>query len=328
MSYKKGEDRRQYTMVPDCIDDYVGADSPCRVFDVFINMLDMKKPGFDRSTPAVEGRPGYDPRDLLKLYVYGYYYGMRSSRKLERECKCNIEVMWLLNRLTPNFRTISDFRKDNKSALKSTFKAFNRKCLDLSLFSRSFISIDGSKFKACNSKDRNFTLSKLDDRISRLDIHMEEYLKEPDDCDAAETDGLCLSREELERRIAICRERREQYERYRTCMEENGLSQLSLTDPEAKLMKTGEGFGVCYNIQTGVDAGSHLISGFEVTDHPTDHGLVTPVHLPLKKITVRISRSRYPTRDTMTGMTCVKRCAAGLSPTYFHQGETGRWWWN
>lgn len=242
----------------------------------------MVKLGFGRSIPASEGRPGYDPRDLLKLYVYGYYYGIRSSRKLERECKCNIEVMWLLNRLTPDFRTISDFRKDNKTAMKGMFRAFNRKCIDLSLFSKSFISIDGSKFKACNSKDRNFTLNKLDDRISRLEAHMEEYLKDLEETDASEDGNMLLDREELERKIALCQERKEQYERYRSYMEENGLSQMSLTDPDAKLMKMNDGFGVCYNVQTGVDAGSHLIGGFEVTGHPTDHGLITSVASEIK----------------------------------------------
>ena len=135
-------------MFPSCIEDYVEADSPVRLFDAFVESLDMDALGFGRSKPNFEGRPSYDPRDLLRVYIYGYFYAVRSSRRLERECKCNIEVMWLINRLTPDFRTISDFRKDNKEAISKTFREFNHYCYKLHLFSKSFISIDGSKFKA------------------------------------------------------------------------------------------------------------------------------------------------------------------------------------
>ena len=165
MAYKKGEDRRQRTLFPDCIDDYVGEDSPVRLMDAFVDHLDMEKLGFQRFVPADTGAPGYNPRDLLKLYTYGYYYEVRSSRKLARQCLINIEVMWLLSKLAPDFRTISDFRKDNKEAIEKTFREFNRFCYSQDLFSKSFVSIDGSKFKAVNAKDRNFTLNKLDDRI-------------------------------------------------------------------------------------------------------------------------------------------------------------------
>ena len=159
MAYKKGQDRRQRVLFPDCIDEYVEADAPVRLFDAFVDNLKMDELGFVRSTPAETGTPGYDPRDLLKLYIYGYFYQVRSSRKLARECKCNVEVMWLLNKLTPDFRTISDFRKDNKKAITKVFKEFNKFCMGLKLFSKSYISIDGSKFKAVNAKDNNLTLS-------------------------------------------------------------------------------------------------------------------------------------------------------------------------
>ena len=140
MAYKKGEDRRQRTLFPDCIDDYVEQDSPTRLMDAFVDRLDMEELGFQRFVPADTGAPGYDPRDLLKLYTYGYYYEVRSSRKLARQCLINIEVMWLLCKLTPDFRTISDFRKDNKEAIEKTFREFNRFCLGEKLFSKSFVS--------------------------------------------------------------------------------------------------------------------------------------------------------------------------------------------
>ena len=281
MAYKKGEDRRQRTLFPDCIDDYVGEDAPVRLMDAFVDRLDMEKLGFQRFVPADTGAPGYNPRDLLKLYTYGYYYEVRSSRKLARQCLINIEVMWLLSKLTPDFRTISDFRKDNKEAIEKTFKEFNRFCLGENLFSKNFVSIDGSKFKAVNAKDRNFTLNKLDDRIARLDQHITHYMEELDAYD--EEEGRKLSREELEHKLEVCKERKELYEGYREHLEQTGEKQISLTDKDARLMKANEGFCVGYNTQVAVDAESHLIAGFSVTNNPTDHGQITSVAEDVKK---------------------------------------------
>ena len=280
MAYKKGQDRRQKVLFPDCIDEYVGSDAPVRLFDAFVDSLKMDELEFVRSTPAETGTPGYDPRDLLKLYIYGYFYQVRSSRKLARECKCNVEVMWLLSKLTPDFRTISDFRKDNKKAITKVYKEFNKFCMGLKLFSKSYISIDGSKFKAVNAKDRNLTLNKLDDRIRRLDEHISIYMEELDAYDQEE--GRKLSKEELQRKLDVCKERKGRYEGYRATLEKSGESQISLTDPDSRLMKGSEGFCVGYNVQTSVDAGSHMISGFQVTNCPTDHGQLTSVASEVK----------------------------------------------
>lgn len=275
MAYKKGEDRRQKVFFPDCIEEYVESDAPVRLFDAFVDSLKMDGLGFIRSIPAETGTPGYDPRDLLKLYIYGYFYQVRSSRKLARECKCNIEVMWLLGKLTPDFRTISDFRKDNKGAVAKVFKEFNKFCMGMKLFSKSYISIDGSKFKAVNAKDNNFTLNKLDDRIRRLDEHIAIYMEELDAYDHEEERKL--SKEELRRKLDVCKERKNLYEDYRNRLEESGESQISTTDHDSRLMKTNEGFCVGYNVQTAVDAESHLIAGYQVTNKPTDHGQITSV---------------------------------------------------
>lgn len=275
MAYKKGEDRRQKVLFPDCIDDYVGQDAPVRLMDAFIDRLDMEKLGFQRFVPADTGAPGYDPRDLMKLYVYGYYYEVRSSRKLARQCSVNIEVMWLLSKLTPDFRTIADFRKDNKEAIEKTFREFNRFCYGESLFSKNFVSIDGSKFKAVNAKDRSFTLNKLDDRIARLDQHITRYMEELDEYDAEEERKQ--SRGELEYKLEVCRNRKERYEGYREQLERNGEKQISLTDPDARLLKANEGFCVGYNTQVAIDAGSHMIAGFQMTNSSTDHGQITSV---------------------------------------------------
>ena len=280
MAYIKGSDRRQRVLFPDCIDEYVEADAPVRLFDAFVDRLKMDELGFIRSTPAETGTPGYDPRGLLKLYIYGYFYQVRSSRKLARECKCNVEVMWLLSKLTPDFRTISDFRKDNKEAITKVYKEFNKFCMRLKLFSKSYISIDGSKFKAVNAKDNNFTLSKLDDRIKRLDEHISIYMEELDVYDQEE--GRKLSKDEIQRKLDVCKERKERYEGYRNQLEESGDSQISLTDTDSRLMKTNEGFCVGYNVQTAVDAESHMIAGFQVTNNPTDHGQITSVASEVK----------------------------------------------
>lgn len=275
MAYKQGQNRYERTLFPDCIDDYVEADAPVRLFDAFVDNLDMVKLEFKHTAPNERGNRCYAPGDLLKLYIYGYFYEIRSSRKLARACKCNIELMWMLRKLTPDFRTISDFRKDNKEALFGVFKEFNKFCLGMKLFSKSYISIDGSKFKACNAKDKNFTMSKLDDRIKRLDEHIAMYLEELEAYDTDETRKL--TKEELLHKIEVCKDRKDKYEGLRHHMEETGASQVSLTDPDARLMKQNEGFGVCYNVQTAVDAESHLIAGVVVTNAQTDHGLLTKV---------------------------------------------------
>ncbi len=280
MAYKKGEDRRQKVFFPDCIDEYVEGDAPVRLFDAFVDSLDMADLGFVRSVPKDTGTPGYDPRDLLKLYIYGYFYQIRSSRKLARECRCNVEVMWLLGKLYPDFRTISDYRKDNKDGITKVFKEFNKFCMGLRLFSKSYISIDGSKFKAVNAKDNNFTLNKLDDRIKRLDEHISLYMEELDAFDREEERKL--SKDELQHKLEACRERKERYEGYRNTLEESGEKQISLTDPDARLMKSNEGFCVGYNVQTAVDADSHMIAGFQVTNNPTDHGQLASVATEVK----------------------------------------------
>lgn len=273
---KTGEDRRQYVLFPPCLDEYIEQDSPVRYIDAFVDSQDLDELGFNhisQEAPEKGGRPPYDPRDMVKLYVYGYFNSVRSSRKLERECKVNIEVMWLINKLTPDYHTIADFRKDNKKALKQLFKSLNKQLDSFGLFTHSYLSIDGSKFKAVNSKDRNFTLNKLDDRIKRLEEHEKQYMEDLDQNDF--NDDRKLSKEETERKLSEVQERKKRYEGYRKELEESGEKQLSLTDPDAKLMKFNEGFNVGYNIQAAVEAGSHLVATFNVTTNPTDHGEIT-----------------------------------------------------
>lgn len=282
MAFKKGIDRDQVLLFPESLDEYVSEDSPARLIDAFVERLDLAAMNFHGVESREMGRPSYNPQDLLKVLIYGYFYGARSSRRMERECKVNVEVMWLTGKLTPDHNTLSEFRKKNIKCMKPMFREFNKFCMDLNMFSLDYVSIDGSKFRAVNSKDRNFTLSKLDDRLKRLDSHIDEYLAALEESDGEE-DGRKLSREELEEKLAKLQERKARYESYLKELEETGAGQMSLTDPDAKLMKENNGFGVGYNAQTAVDAKSHLIAGFEMTNHPTDHGLLTEVAREVKE---------------------------------------------
>jgi transposase len=186
MEFIQGEDREQSILFPESIDEYVEENSTVRVIEAFVNTLDLSELEFIRHEPNATGRPPYDPKDILKLYIYGYMNRIRSSRRLETESKRNLEVIWLLKKLSPDHKTIANFRKDNKKALKSVFKSFVKLCIKLDLYGKELAAIDGSKFKAVNSKDRNFTKGKLKDRLERIDKKIEEYLTELENTDSQE----------------------------------------------------------------------------------------------------------------------------------------------
>jgi len=272
MPYVRTFDRNQ--MMVTSWDGLVEKESIARIIDAFINSLDLQK--FGVKEEAREGRPAYEPGGLFKLYIYGNRKGIRSSRKLADSCKTNIEVKWLMGGVGPDFRTISDFRKDNIACLKKIFKEFNKKIA--SALSFGYMSVDGSKFQANNAKDNNFTQSKLDDRIKWLNAHTEEYLRILDEMDQEEDleDDALLTKEKIEERLKEAKQRLARYESYRKIMEESGASQMSLTDADAKLMKSKNGFMVSYNPQTAVDSETHLIRDFNMTNQATDHGLLYP----------------------------------------------------
>ncbi|MBQ3905512.1 MAG: transposase [Lachnospiraceae bacterium] len=269
---QKPIDRYQVSM--DTLDGMVACDSMARVIDAFVDRLDLVSMGFAKSKAKNEGRPCYDPHSLLKLYFYGYRNGIFSSRKLARACETNIEVMWMLGGLRPDFRTISDFRKDNASNLKSVFREFVRRVtVDVDT---GFVSVDGSKFRAVNAKDKNFTITKIDDRIKWLDDHAQEYLRLMDEADREENAEGTLTREMLEAKLKETRERLERYRGYRDIMESENLTQLSLTDADARLMKNRNGMDVSYNVQTAVSSETHLIMDYQMTNQVTDHGMLAP----------------------------------------------------
>jgi transposase len=271
MHYVKTFDRNQMMMTT--WDSMVDSESIARLIDAFVNSLNLADYGVKEM--AAEGRPPYDPKSLFKLYIYGSDNGIRSSRKLAKSCRVNVEVRWMLGGVEPDFRTISDFRKKNIDSLKKIFHEFNRRVSGAVEW--GFTSIDGSKFSACNSKDNNFTKNKLDDRIKWLNGHIEEYLRILDDADRQEDfeeEPDKLTKELIEEKLKEARERLEKYEGYQKLMEESGQSQMSITDADARLMKSKNGFVVAYNPQTAVDSNTHLIRDFQMTNQVTDHGLL------------------------------------------------------
>lgn len=271
MHYVQAFDRDQFMMTT--WDSMVDPESTARLIDAFVDSLDLSDYGVKEL--ASEGRPPYDPKGLLKLYVYGSDNGIKSSRKLAKSCRVNVEVKWMLGGVEPDFRTIADFRKDNIDSLKKIFNEFNKRLTGAVEW--GFTSIDGSKFAACNSKNNNFTKNKLDDRIKWLNGHIEEYLRILDDTDRQEDfedNPEWLTREVIEEKLQEARERLKKYEGYQKIMEENGQSQMSLTDADAKLMKSKNGFVVAYNPQAAVDSETHLIRDFQMTNQVTDHGLL------------------------------------------------------
>lgn len=279
MPYVKTYDRNQ--MMFCSMDSFVDQESTARLIDAFVNSINLKD--YDVKEVSKEGRPLYDPKGLFKLYIYGSRNEIRSSRKLQRACEVNVEVMWLMGGAKPDFRTISDFRKENINSLKKLFHEFNRRLSGAVEW--GFSSVDGSKFQANNSKNNNFTKSKLDDRIKWLDVHTEEYLRILNDIDEEEDMNIdeALTREIVEKKLDEAKERLARYEGYRKIMEETGASQLSLTDADSRLMKSKNGFMVAYNPQTAVDSETHLIRNFEITNQVTDHGLLSPTMEQIRK---------------------------------------------
>jgi len=276
MAYIEGHARDQMLLIPASIEDYVAADNPVRFIEGFVDGLDLAAAGFARSTPKAMGRPGYAPGDLLKLYLYGYLNRIRSSRRLSTEAGRNLEVMWLLRGLRPDFRTIADFRGDNRDAFKPVFRAFVMLCRRLDLFGRELLAVDGTRLKAVNSRRRNFTRQKLADWIKLADERIEEYLTHLDRADQTEVqaDGAAMRASTLKAKIARIRTRRQTHATMLADLVASGESQVSLTDPDARGMATHPKVGVGYNAQVAVDAKHKLIVEQHVTNAGSDLGLL------------------------------------------------------
>jgi transposase len=297
----EGEDRSQSTLFPEHLDDYIAEDNPVRVIDVFVDELDLRALGFDGMQPEVTGRPGYHPASLLKIYIYGYLNRIQSSRRLERETQRNVELIWLTGRLTPDFKTIADFRKDNGKAIRSVCREFVVLCRELNLFSEAIVAIDGSKFKAVNNRDKNFTDRKLKARMQQLEESIARYMTELDRADREPVLVTEARVEHIKEKVATVKKQMRQLKQIGKQMAQAPDGQISLTDPDARSMATsGRGTGmVGYNVQTAVDAKHHIIVAHEVTNVGHDREQLSPMAhqtrdvIDEKELTVLADRGYY-----------------------------------
>ena len=282
MSFIEGVGRDQQQMFPDVLDDYVTAENPVRFIDAFVGSLNLSELEFERVVAAETGRPAYDPKDLLALYVYGYLYGIRSSRKLEKETHRNVELMWLLRGLRPDFKTIADFRKDNGPALRKVCREFTLLCKRMDLFGAELVAIDGSKFRAVNNRQRSFPRAQLEDMLGQIDARVESYLGQLDAQDNSEASTATV--DDLKQRVQELTERRAECQALLEQMDRKDEDEVSLTDPDSRRMMTGGTTQVCYNVQIAVDEKHKLIVAEEVTNQASDRQLLAPMAKQAKQV--------------------------------------------
>src|SRR5262245_7601141 len=285
--FVEGQDRGQSTLFPECLEDWIDEDNPVRVIDVFVDGLDLADVGFVGVDPEVTGRPSYHPSVLLKLYIYGYLNRVQSSRRLEREAGRNIEVMWLLGRLTPSHKTIADFRKDNGAAIRKVCAQFVALCRELGLLTQASVAIDGSKFKAVNNRDKNFTRAKMERRLAQIDESVARYLSQLDTADLQEpSEALAAKTAHLKEKLAKLASELQRLKALEKAMLASPDQQISLTDPDSRSMATsGRGSGVVgYNVQVAVDTVHHLIVTHEVTNTGSDRSQLANIATQAKHV--------------------------------------------
>lgn len=317
MNFVPGSDRQQNQFLPAALEDYVGADNPVRFLDAFVGRLDLRAAGFQfpKDNAQGRGRPAYHPEDLLKLYLYGYLNQVRSSRRLEAECGRNLEVIWLLRELKPDFKTISDFRKDNAAAFKAVVREFTRLCRQLDLFGGQLLAIDGTKLKASNARDQNWSQKKLDKQMAAAEAKLEEYLRALEQADSqVEPQVHRVGAQQLKEKIARLNERKAQIQERLQTLAQSGETQLSVSDPDSRGMKGAQGHMVGYNVQGSVDSKHHLLVTTEVTNSPVDQGQLAEVaqaakaELELQRADVVADGGYYKSQD-------IKRCQElGMEP--------------
>ncbi len=295
--------RQQASLFPERLDEYIGEDNPVRVIDALVDGLDFKAFEFERAVPKATGRPGYKPSTLLKLYIYGYLNRIQSSRRLEKETQRNVELMWLLGRLQPDFKTIADFRKDNGKAIQSGCREFVQICRKLDMFSNSLVAIDGSKFKAVNSKQKNDSQGSMKRRITSVEKHIADYLQALEDKDSGETSNDERTVPQFKEKLESLKFHLEELKQREEEVKAHPDKQLSETDPDSRLMKQSTvGSLVGYNVQTAVDSQYKLIITHEVTNSPVDRGQLLPLAW-LKRRLVETSSRCLPTEATTRVLT-------------------------
>ena len=278
--FVEGTDRGQSTLFPECLEDWIDENNPVQVIDVFVDELDLAELGFNGVAPEATGRPSYHPSVLLKLYIYGYLNRVQSSRRLEREAGRNVEVMWLTGRLAPDHKTIADFRKDHGGAIRQVCARFVVLCRTMGLLTEASVAIDGSKFKAVNNRDKNFTKAKMERRLAQIEESVARYLHQLDTADRQEpSEALKTKTTHLKEKITKLKEQMRRLHGLKARMLATPDQQVSLTDPDARSMATsGRGSGVVgYNVQIAVETGHHLVITHEVTNQETDRSQLSPV---------------------------------------------------
>ena len=280
--YVEGSDRDQVTLLPECLDDYIAEENPIRAVDAFVEALDLDALGFARAAPASTGRPAYHPGVLLKIYIYGYLNRVASTRRLERECQRNVELMWLTGRLAPDFKTIADFRRHEGAAVRNVCRQFVILCRELKLFTQAVVAIDGSKFKAVNSRDRNFTPNKIDRRIEQIEESVQRYLEALETADRTQPVEVEAKTKRLTQKIDRLRQRVRELTELKAQLETQDDPQVSTTDPDARSMTSdGRRTGtVGYNVQAAVDTKHHLIVAHDVTNVGSDRAQLAAMGLP------------------------------------------------
>ena len=306
--FVEGTDRGQSTMLPECLEDWIGEDNPVRVIDIFVEELDLADVGFSGVDPEATGRPSYHPSVLLKLYIYGYLNRVQSSRRLEHEAGRNVEVMWLTGRLTPDHKTIADFGKDNGTAIRKVCARFVALCRTMGLLTQASVAIDGSKFKAVNNRDKNFTRAKMDRRMAQIEESVARYLQQLDTADRHEpSEALKTKTTRLKEKIEKLKEEMQRLRVLKVQMLATPDQQISLPDPDARSMATsGRGSGVVgYNVQIAVEAEHHLIVTHEVTNIGTDRSQLarvakeTKATLKVKKLDAVADRGYFNSEEIL-----------------------------
>jgi transposase len=313
--FVEGEPRTQSLLFPERLEDWIAEDNPVRVIDAFVDELDLKELGFEGAVPAETGRPAYHPATLLKIYIYGYLNRVQSSRRLEREAQRNVEVVWLTGRLMPDFKTIADFRKDNGAAIRRVCAKFIELCREMKLFRDAVVAIDGSKFKAVNNRDRNFTEQKIKSRLAHLEKAVAQYLNDLDRADRLPASVPEAREGHLKEKIATIRSEMRKLRKIKEQLPQSG-GQLSLTDADARSMNSaGKGTGtVGYNVQTAVDTKNHMIVAHEVTNIGHDRGQLTEMSERARQAMGTKSLTALADRGYFNGEEILKCDQAGINP--------------
>ena len=321
-----GLNRDQTLIFPDTLEGYVDKENPVRFIDAFIDSLNLEKLGFTHSITNDLGRPSYDPSDLLKLYVYGYLNQVRTSRKLERECHRNVEAIWLMKKLAPDFKTIADFRKDNVDCIKGVFKEFVKLCMGLDLFGSKLVAIDGVKFKAVNSLDKNFNRKSLSYRLKVIDERISKYISEMEEEDRKEEKGESKHADLLEEKVKKLMKRKEEYADLLRKLKESKQNEVSLVDPDSRLMKNRGKIEPCYNSHVAVDGKNHLIVDYNVTNAPADNCQLSAIAKSAKE-TLNAERIDAVADKGFFNFMEIKECVDnGITPYVPEQNRWGAGW--